>query len=96
MSLEDTVFQRVLNGVVALADGDARTLDARGCATITLIADAGCTLTYSRVDAPDASAHTTGTENGTTVAADTRSSFTVDWPFWRVSAAGGTARVWVG
>jgi len=96
MGLDSNVLGRALNGVTSLADGTAICLDARACPVITFITGAGCTLTYSRVDGPQAAAHTTGTENGTTVAASTRSSFTVDWPFFYISVAGGAARMWVG
>lgn len=98
MSLEDNVFQRALNGVVPIADGAGITLDARGCPVITFITGNTCTLTYSRVDSPSATSHTASevTENGDTVTENTRLSLTVDWPYYRVSAAGGAARVWVG
>jgi hypothetical protein len=49
-------------------------------------------VTVSRVDTRHATTHTTGS-NAFTVAATTKSSIGVDWPFYRVSTAGGPARL---
>lgn len=75
-----------------LGDGAVEVFDARGMAQLTVITGAGCTVTVSRVDTNDATEHTTGTENQFSVAASTRTATAVDWPFYRVSASGGTAR----
>ena len=80
-------------GVTALADGGAAVVDARGFGNLTVITGAGATATVSRVDAADAAAHTTGTENSFTVAPTTATVTPVDWPFYRVSVAGGACRV---
>lgn len=77
----------------ALADGEAVTLDARGARNITVITAVGATATFSRVDSPGATAHTTGSENQSSVVANTRTVTAVDWPFYRVSVAGGSCRV---
>lgn len=84
---------RFLQGVIALADTNAFTFDARALKNITVITDAGCTATVSRVDTANANAHTAGATNQFTVAPTTRTVTPLDWPFYRVSAAGGTCRV---
>lgn len=76
-------------GPATLADGDAIVVPTGEGIRLTIITGAGATATYSRVDDHDASAHgTTGT-----VAASTRLSIDTDWPYYRVSVAGGTCRV---
>lgn len=85
--------QRFLRPPFTVADGAQICLDASGLRLVTIIAGAGATVTVSRVDAPDASAHTTGTQNSFTVAADTRTATTIDWPFYLISVAGGPCRV---
>jgi len=79
--------------VYPLADGAAHNIDARGGLNLTIITGTGATATYSRVDSKDATAHTSGTENGGTVSANTKLVIQNDWPFYRVSSAGGTTRV---
>jgi hypothetical protein len=79
--------------VVALAASGAVVVDARGMSSLTVITAAGATATVSRVDSATAGAHTSGAENSFTVAASTRTVTAVDWPFYRVSVAGGAARV---
>jgi hypothetical protein len=81
------------SGPVTIAAGEARIFDVRRAVRITVISGTGATATVSRVDSPGASAHTTGTENQFTVAATTKTATDVDWPFYRVSAAGGSVRV---
>lgn len=76
-----------------LEAGGAKNFDVHMLNKITIITGAGATATYSRVDSMDAVAHTTGVENGTTVPANTKETIDVDWPFFRVSVAGGTCRV---
>lgn len=90
---------------IALADGQAVVIDARGLSAITIITGSGATATYSRVDSrppktagPAATADVvpadnTGTQNGTTVAATTKATITADWQFYRVSVSGGTCRI---
>lgn len=79
--------------VTALAASEATVIDARGMSQLTIITGSGATATYSRVDTHSASAHTTGTQNGDTVAATTKLVIPVDWPFYRISVAGGTCRI---
>lgn len=90
MSFGPTHFQRE---VVTLPDAGAANFPAQGMARITVITGAGCTATVSRVDSSTASAHTTGTQNSFTVAPTTATITTVDWPYYRVSASGGSCRV---
>lgn len=78
--------------VQTLAASGAITVDARGMAKLSVIAGTGATVTVSRVDSADADAHTTGTENTFDVAANTIETIDVDWPFYRISSAGGDAR----
>lgn len=76
----------------SIGDGQAVTVDARGMASLTVIAGTGATVTVSRVDSKTASAHTTGDGNSFTVAADARETIPVDWPYYRISTAGGACR----
>lgn len=87
-----THFQRE---VTTLGDAQAQVFPTQGMARITVITGAGCTATVSRVDSSTASAHTTGTQNSFTVAPTTATVTPVDWPYFRVSAAGGSCRVGV-
>lgn len=81
------------NHVIGIGDGEAEVIDTRGLAKLTIITDGAATATYSRVDSKDASAHTAGSNNGATVSPDSALSIDVDWPFFRVSSAGGSIRV---
>ena len=83
----------MLTGVINLAAGEAFVVDTSGSERFSIIAGAGATVTYSRVDSKDADAHTTGTENQDTVAATTIETIDTDWPFYRVSVAGGSCRI---
>lgn len=78
--------------VGSLADTGVVNVDARGFLNLTVVSGAGCTTTVSRVDSLGATSHTTGTENSFTVAAGVRTVTEVDWPFYRISAAGGPSR----
>lgn len=75
-----------------LADGESLVITP-GSGWLTVISGAGATVTVSRVDSRRATAHTTGTENSFTVAATTRTTTEVDWPYYRVSVAGGPCRI---
>lgn len=83
----------ILTGVVDLADGQAIVLPASDAIRLTVIAGAGATVTVSRVDDQNAVAHTVGAENQFTVAAATLLVTEVDWPYYRISVAGGSCRV---
>ena len=76
-----------------LLAGEAINRDVRGCVGISAIAGAGATVTVSRIDSLDATAHGTGARAVGTVAATTLGTFTVDWAFVRISTAGGPATV---
>jgi hypothetical protein len=73
-----------------LLSGASIVLDARGGATLTVIAGAGCTVTVSRVDTAGAVANTTIGDY--TVAASTINQTPVDWAYYRLTAAGGNCR----
>ena len=80
--------------LAALDDGAAVVAPVtEGEVNLTVITAAGATATVSRVDSVDASAHTAGATNQFTIAATTRIVTPVDWPFYRVSVAGGSCRV---
>lgn len=78
--------------VQSLAASGVVNVDARGASNLTVISGSGATTTVSRVDSMAAAAHTTGTENQFTVAATTKTVTAVDWPFYRISVAGGPCR----
>lgn len=77
---------------VTLAAGEGQTFDIRGNRGVNIIAGAGATATYSKVDSLSASAHDTATD--ATVAAGSE-AFVEKWAFIRVSSAGGNTRVCV-
>jgi hypothetical protein len=76
-----------------LQDGEAIVVDCRRVVRLSVITGAGATATVSRVDSGGATAHTTGASNQFTVGASSRTTTDVDWPFYRVSVAGGSCRV---
>ncbi|MGQ0816367.1 MAG: hypothetical protein ACT4O1_18210 [Gemmatimonadota bacterium] len=82
----------LLTGVQTLAAGEGAVIAAYPGIRLAVITDTGCTATLSRVDAAGATAHTTGSKNQETIAADTRRVVDIDWPFIRLSAAGGPLR----
>lgn len=77
--------------IVSLADGEGVVISAGGYGYLTMIPAGGGTVTYSKVDEVNASAHDAG--SATTA---TELSLAVQWPFYRVSVAGGTARIAAG
>jgi hypothetical protein len=79
--------------VQTLETGEATVLDARGMGRIAVITEAGATATISRVDDLAAEEHTEGEMNQFDVTAATLEVWDVDWPFYRVSVAGGNARL---
>ena len=95
MASERKYAQRLLDTLPAtIATDTGRVVDCRGFGKLTIIAGAGATASVSRVDLPDATAHTTGAQNTEPdVTANTRITIDVDWPFFYVSSAGGPSRV---
>jgi len=83
----------MMTGVIPLADGEARTLQADGAAFLSVITDATGEATISRVDSNNAAEHTAGANNQISVAAEAIETIPVDWPYYRISVAGGSARV---
>lgn len=82
--------------ITPIASGGAVTIDARSGIAVVVRAGPGATVTASAVDSLDAAAHTTGAENQITVSAGSFSNlFATLGPhsFYRVSSAGGSARV---
>ena len=79
-------YRKTYEGSVAsVAAGASQVFDARGMAVLNVIAGSGGTVTVSRVDSATASADTTSLV--------TTFPHSVDWPFFRVSAATADARV---
>lgn len=77
------------SSVVSLEDGDAEVLEARTADHVQVVPGSGATVTVSKVDSQDASSHDSDSSE------DLTSETTRDavWPFYRVSTAGGSARV---
>ncbi len=74
--------------------GTPQNFDARGRTYFTILAPVGSTVTFSRVNSSGASAHVTDPATAqVVVTADTISNIPVDWPFYRVSTAGGPCDV---
>lgn len=82
MSSDEGVRKVFGNRVIELDAGEGVTIDMRGLVRLHVIPGTTATITVSRVDDDDATAHT----------ADTVTAFPhdVDWPFYRVSSAGNT------
>ena len=80
---------RLLTGAVQLADGDAIVLEVWRGIRFAVVPGSGSTVTFSKVDSDKATAHDSDTQETTT----TFLARTVDWPYVRVSTAGGAARV---
>lgn len=91
--LRGVVAQTLKQGVYNLAAGGAIVVDARGMERLTMRAPTGTTITFSEVDSPDATAHGQNSKTVDGSAAAARSTQTVEWPFYRISAAGGPASV---
>ena len=80
---------RIFEGEVAtVATATPRVFDARGMSYLNVVAGAGGTVTVSKVDTADASAHTAETV--------TEFPHAVEWPFYRVTATTQPARVALG
>lgn len=77
-----------------IATGAAKNFDARGFTTFTILAPAGTTVTFSRIMSMAATGHNNDpTAAQETVAATNINAEIVDWPYYRVSAAGGPCQV---
>lgn len=84
----------IYRNVVTLADGEGQTFDARAMAKMSVLAGTGATVLWSRVNAPNATAH--GTLAGAVItppAATALTTLAVDWPYYRVSTADGPCYV---
>lgn len=78
----------ILTGPVTIADGAAQVFDVSSGIRFSIFPASGTTATYSRVDSKTAASHDT-----TTTAVTALTAIDVDWPFFRVSSAGGATRV---
>lgn len=81
--------------LVTLAAGQSLVVQAdngRPGRNMTVIAGAGATVTVSRVNNHNSDSHEAG-GGQFEVAAGTMTVTPVDWPFYRVSVAGGSCRV---
>ena len=79
-----------------LAAGTSAVIDTRNFSRITITTEAASTATVSRVNSVTAVANSAAVAQNFTVAAATRGVTAVDWPFFRVTAAGGTVHVGLG
>lgn len=70
-----------------LADGEAVEVRAREAQTLHIIPGAGATVTVSKIAAGDGS-H----DSDTQVDVTSETTFSVVWPVYRVSTAGGSCR----
>lgn len=74
--------------IATIAAGEGKVVSAHQGIRFTMIPGSGGTMSYSRVDSPDASAH--GADE-TSVSAHT--TVDVDWPYFYVTAATADGRV---
>lgn len=94
LEVDETIMRKQHGELpMTVEDGGAWTFDTRFRARIAVITEAGATATISRVDTETATVHTTGATNQWTVPESTQQVYDVDWPFYRVSVAGGNCRV---
>lgn len=75
--------------VLTLSSGTGVTLNTTGMARITILPGAGATVTYSMVDTKTETSHDAGTSTNVT----TPTTLDVEWPYYRITTAGGSARV---
>lgn len=91
-SLDPT--QKTFGGfVVTLTTGNYCIVPAAGMANLTVVAGSGCTATIRRVDNETGDATGNSVDDVGTVSASTVLTTPVDWPWYRVEAAGGSCRV---
>lgn len=79
---------------LSIASGASAVIDTRGMSAVTGVTGAASSATISRVDSATAGANSADTAANQNVSSGTRSVLTVDWPFFRITASGGS--VWVG
>lgn len=72
-----------------LASGAAINIEIWRGIRLTVIPGSGSTVTISKIDNLGVAAHDSATSESTGV----ELTRTIDWPFYRVSSSGGTARV---
>lgn len=80
------------NIAVSVAPGGSVVVDARGMTVLSVLTGGG-TATLSRVDSDTAAGDAAETAGNASVAATTKLSVTVDWPFYRITAATAACRV---
>jgi hypothetical protein len=89
IGVQNTAQSKIFDAsVTTLADTEGVTVDVRGLKALSIMPGAGATVTYSRVDTSGAAAH--GDGQATTAAF---LSLDVQWPFYRVTTAGGSCKV---
>jgi hypothetical protein len=89
----DSFVKTFGNQVIVVGSGTSFVLDARGMSIVTVITGAASTATVSRVDSDGAVADSGDVAANQSVAIATRLNITVDWPFYRVTAATGSVRL---
>ena len=80
--------------LTSLASGESMVVEAAllNGIQLTVLTAVGATATISRVDSKSANA-ATGHGSDATVAPNTRTTLTIDWPFYFISVAGGACRI---
>ncbi len=81
---------------LTIASGASAVIDTRGMSAITVVTGAASSATISRVDSATAGSNSPDTAANQNVTPGSRSVVTVDWPFFRVTASGGSVRVGMG
>lgn len=85
----DAALQSLTTGAQAIATSGAVVVDMRRFSKLCVIPAGGATVTISKVDASNASAHDAASQSQITA----MTTLTKDWDYYRLSVGGaGTAR----
>lgn len=92
-----TIDQKVYaHSALSIGSGASGVIDTRGMTALTVVTSAASSATISRVDSATAGSNSGDTAANHTVTPGSRSVLTVDWPFFRITASGGSVRVGLG
>ncbi|TVQ98312.1 MAG: hypothetical protein EA398_13505 [Deltaproteobacteria bacterium] len=91
MSQARPTYNNAFQRPTSLADGEGVSVVTFGATYLTVIPGAGATVTVSRIDEWGDDSHGPAPTNITET-----TTLDVDWPYYRVSVADGTARFAVG
>lgn len=78
---------------LSIASGASAVIDTRGMSTITAVIGAATSATISHVNPSTAGSNSVDAAANQNVTPGSRSVVTVDWPFFRITASGGSFRV---